>query len=438
MGFFWEVNNLELKDYFKPIYEVTVRDLYSPSRKNSGIFITKLFIAGGSHHFVLPQGIVKAEHVETQRKIYNGNFEFTPELKATFHKVDIDSLASFYRQAIPDGRVRDVMRNFGVPDDVDKNPDMFCKALAYQFEAFVQSTTQEASDIVLIKYQQLQEIGDKPSTAPARTKYPSDVPMISPNQKSVHQISSHDKDVIHEWIIQNRGKREWRGRRLYFANHADVRPRAVSNYVDIPDTKPGEYIKVATSMDARRHEGKTVCHWIMIDDQGDDCFPNSSTLVYRERCHDFVQGTTIDIVKSMDEAPDIHHIFPEAYCIKKGYKREKWNSIVNKTPLLPESNRQIGGEAPSAYSKRVMRKAEIDEAELRARVESHLVDYDLFITDDFDGYFIARAKAIMKAIEAAMGKLIADKGSEQTINIYGVTLEDQPKESSRQEVYRQQ
>ena len=30
----------------------------------------------------------------------------------------------------------------------------------------------------------------------------------------------------------------------------------------------------------------------------------------------------------------------------------------------------------------------------------------------------------MKAIEAAMGKSIADKGSEQTINIYGVTLED--------------
>ena len=28
--------------------------------------------------------------------------------------------------------------------------------------------------------------------------------------------------------------------------------------------------------------------------------------------------------------------------------------------------------------------------------------------------------------------------SEQTINIYGVTLEDQPKESSRQEVYREQ
>lgn len=147
-------------------------------------------------------------------------------------------------------------------------------------------------------------------------------------------------------------------------------------------------------------------------------------LVYREQCHDFVQGTTIDIVKSMDEAPDIHHIFPEAYCVKAGYKKEKWNSIVNKTPLLPESNRQIGGEAPSIYSKRMMRKAEIDEIEWRARVESHLVDYDCFINDDFDVYFIARAKKILKAIEAAMGKNVADKGSEQTINLFGVSLED--------------
>ena len=146
-------------------------------------------------------------------------------------------------------------------------------------------------------------------------------------------------------------------------------------------------------------------------------------LVYRGRCHDFVRGTTIDIVKSMDEAPDIHHIFPEAYCIKKGYKKEKWNSIINKTPLLPESNRLIGGEAPSVYSKRIMRKAEIDESNLRFRIESHLVDYDFFINDDFDSYFIARAKALLNVIESAMGKSVADKGSEQTINIYGVTLE---------------
>ena len=147
-------------------------------------------------------------------------------------------------------------------------------------------------------------------------------------------------------------------------------------------------------------------------------------LVYREQCRDFMQGITMDIFKSMDESPDIHHIFPEAYCKKMGLDKSKWNSIVNKTPLLPASNRQIGGDAPSVYSGNIMKKAEIDEVELRFRIESHLVNYDYLIADDFDHYFIARAKAILKVIEAAMGKTIADKGSEQTIKEYGCSLED--------------
>lgn len=147
-------------------------------------------------------------------------------------------------------------------------------------------------------------------------------------------------------------------------------------------------------------------------------------LVYRESCRDFMKGTTMDIVKSMDESPDIHHIFPESYCTKQGYPKSKWNSIINKTPLLPESNRQIGGDAPSKYSQKIMKAAQIDEDQLRLRVESHLVNYDAFIHDDFDTYFIDRAKSILKVIEAAMEKTISDKGSEQTINNYGVSLED--------------
>jgi len=146
-------------------------------------------------------------------------------------------------------------------------------------------------------------------------------------------------------------------------------------------------------------------------------------LVYREQCRDFMQGTTMDIVKSMDESPDIHHIFPEAYCKKMRFDKNKWNSIVNKTPLLPASNRQIGGDAPSVYSKNIMKKAEINEADLRMRVESHLINYDYLVSDDFDHYFIARAKAILKVIEVAMGKNISDKGAEQTIKEYGCSLE---------------
>lgn len=146
-------------------------------------------------------------------------------------------------------------------------------------------------------------------------------------------------------------------------------------------------------------------------------------LLYKAKCQDFMQGTTMDIVKSMDETPDIHHIFPEAYCIKMGYKKEKWNSIVNKTPLLAASNRAIGGSAPSNYSKKVIKSAEIDDKEYIKRVTSNLVDYDKFIQDDFDGYFINRAKDILVLIEKAMGKKVADKGAEQTIQQFGCSLE---------------
>ena len=146
-------------------------------------------------------------------------------------------------------------------------------------------------------------------------------------------------------------------------------------------------------------------------------------LIYREQCKDFMKGTTMDLVRSMDESPDIHHIFPEAYCTKKGYKKEKWNSIVNKTPLLPASNRAIGGSAPSVYCKKIMRDTNIDEAALRDRVESHLINYDVFIEDDFDLYFIDRAKRLLSIIEKAMGKTVTDKGSEQTIDAFGCSLE---------------
>lgn len=147
-------------------------------------------------------------------------------------------------------------------------------------------------------------------------------------------------------------------------------------------------------------------------------------LVYREKCMDFMQGTTMEIVKSMDENPDIHHIFPEAFCVKNNLPRSKWNSIINKTPLLPASNRQIGGDAPSKYIQKIRRAAQIDDADLRQRIESHLINYEAFIQDDFDSYFIDRAKELLKVIEVAMGKAISDKNSEQTIQMYGQSLAD--------------
>ena len=147
-------------------------------------------------------------------------------------------------------------------------------------------------------------------------------------------------------------------------------------------------------------------------------------LLYKEHCRDFMNDTTIDLVNSMVASPDIHHIFPQKYCEGQHIKRQKYNSIVNKTPILPETNRAIGGDAPSIYTKRILKKvAGLTEEDLRSRIESHLVNYDKLVSDDFDAYFVERAKKLLDLIEKAMGKKVADRGAENTINQFGSSLE---------------
>ncbi|MBP3593046.1 MAG: DUF262 domain-containing protein [Lachnospiraceae bacterium] len=146
-------------------------------------------------------------------------------------------------------------------------------------------------------------------------------------------------------------------------------------------------------------------------------------LLYKEKCRDFMNNTTIDIVNSMIQSPDIHHIFPEAYCEKVGIKRQKYNSVVNKTPILAETNRSIGGNAPSVYTKTILKKVTgLSEDDLRDRIESHKVNYDALVADDFDTYFIDRAKELLNLIEMAMGKPVADRDAETTIEQFGMSL----------------
>ena len=106
-----------------------------------------------------------------------------------------------------------------------------------------------------------------------------------------------------------------------------------------------------------------------------------------------------------------------------GIKRQRYNSIINKTPILPATNRSIGGNAPSEYIKIILKKVNnLTEEELKARIESHCINYDALVSDDFDTYFIDRAKKLLNLIEAAMGKPVADRSAEITIEQFGASL----------------
>ena len=65
-------------------------------------------------------------------------------------------------------------------------------------------------------------------------------------------------------------------------------------------------------------------------------------LILKNHSKDFISGREMDFTVYKAEGVDIHHVFPKDYCEKQRYPREKWNSVVNKTPISYSTNREIG------------------------------------------------------------------------------------------------
>ena len=145
-------------------------------------------------------------------------------------------------------------------------------------------------------------------------------------------------------------------------------------------------------------------------------------LILKNHCRDFISGREMDFSVYKSESIDIHHIFPKAYCEKQQYPKVKWNSVVNKTPISYSTNREIGGVSPNTYLEKIEAKGEVSRDVLNSYIESHMVNVDFCRSNDFDSYFIDRAKHILDAIERAMGKPISGRNSDEVKEAFGAEL----------------
>ena len=121
-----------------------------------------------------------------------------------------------------------------------------------------------------------------------------------------------------------------------------------------------------------------------------------AALLMKHGSMDFISGTPIDINTYFNNAIDIHHIFPRAWCETKKHPREKWNSVVNKAPLAAGTNRFI------------LLSHAIPVAELRK--------------DLFDSFIRLRASALLDLIKDATGKAVSGRDSDETIKAFGGDL----------------
>jgi hypothetical protein len=133
-----------------------------------------------------------------------------------------------------------------------------------------------------------------------------------------------------------------------------------------------------------------------------------NALLMKEGAQDFRSGQKFDHTVFFGENVDIHHIFPQDWCKKRGIKPAVYDSIINKTPLSFRTNRIIGGVAPSEYLAKLeagdKTTPAIERHRLEAYLRSHVIGPDLLRRDEFDAFMADRQKGLLGLIEQATGK----------------------------------
>ena len=141
-------------------------------------------------------------------------------------------------------------------------------------------------------------------------------------------------------------------------------------------------------------------------------------LLLRQGAIDFRSGQTFDQTVFFDEAVDIHHIFPKAWCESQTPKLQAsiYDSVVNKTPLGYRTNRIIGGDAPSRYLDKLEKgktgsdgkiiEPPIDRTALADYLKSHCIPVPELCSDDFAGFMKARKKMLVEMVSRITGNAV--------------------------------
>lgn len=76
----------------------------------------------------------------------------------------------------------------------------------------------------------------------------------------------------------------------------------------------------------------------------------------------------------------------------------------------------------SEYLGRIAKENQVTIADLDRYIESHKINIGYLRSDDFDKFFISRAKELLDLISGAMGKTISNRDSDEIIAVFGDKL----------------
>lgn len=112
--------------------------------------------------------------------------------------------------------------------------------------------------------------------------------------------------------------------------------------------------------------------------------------------YDFADGAkaTADNVRHRE----YHHVYPKSL-IQGDFSDYEVNSALNCALISWKTNRKIAAKTPKQYLEERAADANATEAQIRHRLESHLVPYDTLVDGDFRAFMDARARLIHASLE---------------------------------------
>jgi len=137
-------------------------------------------------------------------------------------------------------------------------------------------------------------------------------------------------------------------------------------------------------------------------------------LIAKSGAKDYISGKEYDQTIFMKEDVDIDHIFPKKWCKANSIKKDEYDSIINKAPISPNTNRGVvSGKAPSEFIRdiengntKINGAKPISENEINENLMSHKMDPSFLRNDDFVGFFKDRREKLADLIEGKMGKRV--------------------------------
>ena len=255
-----------------------LKDLYKFLRKqeNQGVFVINFFNAAGCTHFVLPKLKAKRQTAYLENERHFAKDRSVLVIRDKFpDEINIDGMTNYLIEELKDDSVRKCMDHFGIPSTFQENKKYLAKAVACQFQYFLDAAVEDIDCSLASEYEKISSGNDVALSRRKSANYQGDDLWVEHSKP--HKVPCYS-EFQHEWVIHNAGTVHWTNRKLVLVNENKNNPRPADKEISIPDVAPNGYIKIATSFETRSIEGKYICEWEMQDSQGTSCFGMTSDL----------------------------------------------------------------------------------------------------------------------------------------------------------------